>query len=929
VSLTSKGDTTLAGAKATANRIDADVGGKLSIISQQDQVDQKIEQSGAGARLQASLGTAWQASGNLSNSSANGSSNSVNQQAGLFAGDGGYHVKADQVDLKGGAIVSTAKKENNDLTANRLTFSDINNKSSYDATSVSLSGGTGFGEETKTDNQGNKYTNNVNWRDSTTFSPSLPQHESDKDSSVTRATLSEGNITIGGQATTTTALGIHSDASTAHRSVDTLPNLQEIIDKQKTVADATSTIVAATRTYSQNQQKQAEAEKQTAKQDVLEQLNQNSDALNYYQSLEPAKQEEYLRQYSPDYDKASQLNQDWGMGGDKSRAVNAVTMAVTGALGGQTDLQVAANALAPYAANIIGKELGHGEDKNKAAQLAAHAILGAALAYVNGGNPAAGGSAAVATEAAADYLTNQYKDKKEYQDVNGEFQANLLPEDVKTQIRDLTAAIGAVVGGTVGDSAFNAQLAGVVGQNAVENNIDSPADRKDTKANANQLYKSACASAGLAAGSAACNQYIRKETLVVLKSAGNLTLDFLPFIGDIKGFAEATTVGEYVFATAGIVPLAGDAAKKYYQAQKMFEEASNVRDVAKMKAAMNDAVQACSGGACFTAGTLIETSEGLKAVEKFEGGELVWSRNDTTLEYGYRPVIATKVTAEQAIFEVVIKNQQGKEETIETTAEHPFWIKNFGWLKASLLQRGMILLDRNNEELTIVNQLLIPNKVETVYNIEVDGFHTYHVGELGIWVHNANCCEIKAPNSAIKPPTQTPSTITKIDGKYFDLKAGQKGAWNKLANKPEANSIYKFDNGYTYKTDANGRVSNVEANLKLEANDRNKYQQTNSGKNNGRLQDDHGGHLIASMFKGPGEGINIVPMDKTFNGGGGDWGLLEKTWQNALKQNKEVKVSIQPVYSGTSKRPTSFVVEQQINGVSLPARRLQNTASGK
>ena len=79
---------------------------------------------------------------------------------------------------------------------------------------------------------------------------------------VTRATLSEGNITIGGQATTTTALGIHSDASTAHRSVDTLPNLQEIIDKQKTVADATSTIVAATRTYSQNQQKQAEQEEE-------------------------------------------------------------------------------------------------------------------------------------------------------------------------------------------------------------------------------------------------------------------------------------------------------------------------------------------------------------------------------------------------------------------------------------------------------------------------------------------------------------------------------------------------------------------------------------------------------------------------------------------------------------------------------------------
>lgn len=49
---------------------------------------------------------------------------------------------------------------------------------------------------------------------------------------------------------------------------------------------------------------------------------------------------------------------------------------------------------------------------------------------------------------------------------------------MKTQIRDLTAAIGAVAGGTVGDSVFNAQLAGVVGQNAVENNALSPEEYK-------------------------------------------------------------------------------------------------------------------------------------------------------------------------------------------------------------------------------------------------------------------------------------------------------------------------------------------------------------------------------------------------------------------------------------------------------------------
>ena len=128
------------------------------------------------------------------------------------------------------------------------------------------------------------------------------------------------------------------------------------------------------------------------------------------------------------------------------------------------------NTLAPYAAQVIGQEFGHCEYKNTAEQLVSHAILGATLAYINGGDPTAGGSAAVASEAAATYLMNQYKDKEEYQDANGEFQPNLLPENVKTQIRDLTAGIGAVIGGAAGGSTYNAQLAGVIGQNVVENN---------------------------------------------------------------------------------------------------------------------------------------------------------------------------------------------------------------------------------------------------------------------------------------------------------------------------------------------------------------------------------------------------------------------------------------------------------------------------
>lgn len=89
-----------------------------------------------------------------------------------------------------------------------------------------FSGGTRFGEEKGTDSTGKTYTNNVNWRDSTTFSPTLPQQDKDSDSSTTYATISEGNISIGGKDTTVENLGIHSDINTANQKVDALPDLR-------------------------------------------------------------------------------------------------------------------------------------------------------------------------------------------------------------------------------------------------------------------------------------------------------------------------------------------------------------------------------------------------------------------------------------------------------------------------------------------------------------------------------------------------------------------------------------------------------------------------------------------------------------------------------------------------------------------------------
>ena len=54
----------------------------------------------------------------------------------------------------------------------------------------------------------------------------------------------------------------------------------------------------------------------------------------------------------------------------------------------------------------------------------------------------------------------------------------------------------------------------------------------------------------------------------------------------------------------------------------------------------------------------------------------------------------------------------------------------------------MRLLDKHgNATATIISQRALEEK-DTVYNFEVQDFHTYHIGELGVWVHNADCCRL-------------------------------------------------------------------------------------------------------------------------------------------------------------------------------------------
>lgn len=121
------------------------------------------------------------------------------------------------------------------------------------------------------------------------------------------------------------------------------------------------------------------------------------------------------------------------------------------------------------------------------------------------------------------------------------------------------------------------------------------------------------------------------------------------------------------------------------------------------------------------------------------------------------------------------------------TGNHPFWVKGLGWTRADLLENGaqLELQDGRTAYVLEVSRIYKADRpgigwmpeyshsadgfeihfsgsrewwldeeqqqnfgkslgyLQTrIYNIEVKGFHTYYVGELGVWVHNANCVSI-------------------------------------------------------------------------------------------------------------------------------------------------------------------------------------------
>jgi|GEM_PF-1711679 len=221
------------------------------------------------------------------------------------------------------------------------------------------------------------------------------------------------------------------------------------------------------------------------------------------------------------------------------------------------------------------------------------------------------------------------------------------------------------------------------------------------------------------------------------------------------------------------------------------------------------------------------------------------------------------------------------------------------------------------------NPVLCANEV-SIWIAEMAVGDALPAGLTAATVSKMSVAELSELKALMAVEKQTGQKVSAESLETVMFNSGGKGNWTKELNNPQPNKIYPVDGNKIFKTDELGRTSSVEANLSLITNDRNTYQQCKTGKCG--LDSDEGGHLIASIFNGPGEKINIVPMDANLNKG--EWKKMENYWANELKSGNSVNVKINPVYIGESQRPVSFDVVYSINNDRPVVKNINNMPGG-
>lgn len=140
-------------------------------------------------------------------------------------------------------------------------------------------------------------------------------------------------------------------------------------------------------------------------------------------------------------------------------------------------------------------------------------------------------------------------------------------------------------------------------------------------------------------------------------------------------------------------------------------------------------------GGCFGAGTHLRTPQGSRSIESFIVGDEVLTRSELDPESPITIGHVKDVIRRHALIWRLKVN--GRE--LLTTDEHPFWVRNRGWVAANQLIPGDVLRTLGGS--CVVELSEDTGETADVYNLTIDPHHTYFASDsewgFAVWAHNA------------------------------------------------------------------------------------------------------------------------------------------------------------------------------------------------
>ncbi|WP_250900654.1 hemagglutinin repeat-containing protein [Enterobacter cloacae] len=432
-------DATIAGAQVSGETVVADIGRDLTIASTQDSDHYNSKQNSVSGGAGYTFGAGgFSGSINVSRDKMTSDYDSVQEQSGLFAGNGGFDVTVgNHTQLDGGVIASTATADKNRLDTGTLGFSDIHNQADFktEHQGAGISSGGSIGKQFAGNMANALLAGGGN---------------SGHAEGTTQAAVSEGTLIIRDKENQKQDVAdLSRDAEHANGSISPIfdkEKEQQRLQEVQLIGEIGSQAVDIANTQGEINGLNA-GRKELAEKGITEPGADASDEVK-------AAYQNALRETGA----YKTTTAKYGTGSDLQRGIQAATAALQGLAG--SDLKAAlAGASAPELAYRIGH--GMGIDNNTAAKTIAHAILGGAVAALQGNSAAAGAAGAATGELAAKaIMASLYPGKT----------AGELDESQKQTISALATIASGMAGGLAGDSTASAAAGAQAGKSSAENN---------------------------------------------------------------------------------------------------------------------------------------------------------------------------------------------------------------------------------------------------------------------------------------------------------------------------------------------------------------------------------------------------------------------------------------------------------------------------